>query len=159
MLPTLTSEDGLKMGECNLFLKEDDGLTELDLPRVKASGDNGFIRCLANATEPGLYNITYNTQNQGDSMPHPRLYSHFQNEDLTPFNFEVYPQVRSVHPRVGSMDGGTKITITGTGFVTTFGGKDRRTKVEVGGVECIIESLTATEIICQTQEGFQIDAC
>ena len=56
MLPTLTSEDGLKMGECNLFLKEEDGLTELDLPRVKASGDNGFIRCLANATEPGLYN-------------------------------------------------------------------------------------------------------
>ena len=156
MLPTLTSEDGLKMGECNLFLKEDDGLTELDLPRVKASGDNGFIRCLANATEPGLYNITYNTQNQGDSMPHPRLYSHFQNEDLTPFNFEVYPQVRSVHPRVGSMDGGTKITITGTGFLTTFGGEDRRTKVEVGGVECLIESVTAIEIICQTQMTDQL---
>ena len=62
MLPTLTSEDGLKMGECHLFLKEDDGLTELNLPRVKTSGNDGFIRCLANATEPGLYNITYNTQ-------------------------------------------------------------------------------------------------
>ena len=62
MLPTLTAEDDLKMGECHLFLKEDDGLTELNLPRVKTSGNDGFIRCLANATEPGLYNITYNTQ-------------------------------------------------------------------------------------------------
>ena len=151
MLPTLTAEDGLKMGECHLFLKEDDGLTELDLPRVKTSGNDGFIRCLANATEPGLYNITYNTQNQGDSMPHPRLYNHFANKDLTPFNFEVYPQVRSVYPQVGSIDGGTKVTITGTGFTTTFSAPDRQTKVEIGGVECFIESLTSTEIICQTQ--------
>ena len=91
------------------------------------------------------------SKNQGDSMPHPRLYNHFANDDLTPFNFEVYPQVRSVHPRVGSIDGGTKVTITGTGFTTTFSSPDRQTKVEIGGVECFIEKLTSTEIICQTQ--------
>ena len=29
MLPKLTAEDGLTFGECELFLKEEDGLTEL----------------------------------------------------------------------------------------------------------------------------------
>ena len=39
----------------------------------------------------------------------------------------------------------------GTGFATTFTNEDRQTKVEVGGVECLIESQSATEIVCETQ--------
>ena len=151
MLPTLTAEDGLHFGECELFLKEKDGLTELKLPRKLTSKEYGFIRCLANSTEPGLYNLTFNTQDQGNSMPHPRLYSHFSSDDLTPHNFEVYPQIRSVEPQIGSMEGGTKLTIKGTGFRTTFPQEDRQTNVKVGGVECLIESQTATEIVCETQ--------
>ena len=149
--PKLISEDGLMMGECNIFLKEDDDVHELDLPRVKINGDYGFIRCFANSSEPGLYNLTFNTQDNGNSMTDPRLYRHFANEDLTPFNFEVYPQIRSVSPQVGSRDGGTKITIEGTGFYTSFPQEDRQAKVEVGGVECTILEQTATRIVCQTQ--------
>lgn len=34
--------------------------------------------------------------------------------------FEIYPEVHSVYPTSGSYQGGTTITVSGTGFMSTY---------------------------------------
>jgi hypothetical protein len=54
------------------------------------------------------------------------------------------PTVTSVSPDSGSIDGGTEITIIGTGFVPTY------TTVRVGGIEAVISEISSTQIIATT---------
>ena len=52
--------------------------------------------------------------------------------------------IDSVTPSAGSTEGGQSVTIIGSGFV------DGSTVVDIGGAECIIESVTLYEVICVT---------
>jgi hypothetical protein len=54
------------------------------------------------------------------------------------------PTVTSVTPDSGSPDGGTVITIVGTGFVPTY------TTVRIGGVDAVISEISATQITATT---------
>ena len=57
-------------------------------------------------------------------MPNKELLNYLTSEDLYPATFEVYPLIESIHPKMGSVNGGTLITIHGTGFVENgLGGK------------------------------------
>ena len=38
-----------------------------DLPVRKHSGNDGFIRCFVDSDEPGVYNVTYQTHDEGSS--------------------------------------------------------------------------------------------
>ena len=58
------------------------------------------------------------------------------------------PQILSIEPRSGSVDGGTLLTIKGTGFTTD--GLGGTVNVLLGDDECAIETMTETEIKCRT---------
>ena len=150
-LPKFTGEDGLNMGDCELFLTRNDD-SEHTMVKELITGDKGMLRCLANVAEPGSYNVTFRTQDEGYSTTSIHYNNHLLNDKLDGFNFEVYPQIRSLSPTGGSLDGGTIITITGTGFLSTFPGA-APTMVDIGGRGgCKILTNTATEITCLTEK-------
>ena len=72
-------------------------------------------------------------------------------DDLYPVNYEVYPQIKSVYPQMGSLNGGTLLTIDGTGFISD--GLGGTVSVTVGETDCMIESMTETQIKCRTVAG------
>lgn len=53
------------------------------------------------------------------------------------------PTITSIEPNEGPVAGGTEVTITGTGF-------EEGTTVKIGGVTCVIVSMTETQIVCTT---------
>ena len=73
----------------------------------------------------------------------------YSTDEMNGMNFEIYPQVKSVSPSIGSVEGGTLITITGSGFATTMPDADP-VSVQVGGVDCDVESMTSSQILCRT---------
>ena len=110
------------------------------------SGNNGIMAFKAKAAIPGAYNFTYETLHQGKAVVKSR-YNNYLNEDLYPSNFEVYPNIKSITPQVGPLSGGTVITIDGTGFITD--GLGGTVSVTVGEVDCMIQSITETQILCE----------
>ncbi|XP_069115426.1 fibrocystin-L-like [Argopecten irradians] len=56
------------------------------------------------------------------------------------------PTVTSVSPKYGGTSGGTLITIAGSGFGTVQTDID----VSIGGVQCLVQSATDTEVTCMT---------
>ncbi|XP_033758550.1 fibrocystin-L-like [Pecten maximus] len=58
-------------------------------------------------------------------------------------------EITSVSPKHGGTAGGTHLTITGTGFGTGLGGI---AGVSIGGVACVVQSVTDTEVSCITGE-------
>ncbi|XP_064635838.1 fibrocystin-L-like [Lineus longissimus] len=60
--------------------------------------------------------------------------------------FQTYAEVDSVSPSVGSTAGGTLLTITGQNFDETTA----PASVTIGGEDCVVASLSDTEITCVT---------
>ncbi|HEY0514401.1 MAG TPA: IPT/TIG domain-containing protein [Thermoanaerobaculia bacterium] len=72
------------------------------------------------------------------------------------------PQVFAVSPSLGTNDGGTRVTITGSGFqspVQVFFGKAGGTAGSFSGVEATVVSVTPTQIVAITPaaRGFGLD--
>ncbi|XP_046549966.1 LOW QUALITY PROTEIN: fibrocystin-L-like [Haliotis rubra] len=63
-----------------------------------------------------------------------------------PLTFVLLPYVSAVSPSTGSKAGGTKVTITGTGFQ----GTTNNITVDMQGYSCDVTSVTYTEIVCVT---------
>ena len=65
------------------------------------------------------------------------------------FNFDFDPSltpfIDSVNPKMGGSMGGTRITISGSGFVPGS------QSVSIGASPCLIQSETAIEIVCETE--------
>ena len=57
--------------------------------------------------------------------------------------------VTGVTPVLGSIHGGTDITVNGVGFDPTFG----HVSVTVGGKQCLVKSVTYTKVVCTTSSG------
>lgn len=91
----------------------------------------------------------FRVQDEGDSVTSLAYQNHLNNEKLDAYNFEIYPQIRSVSPSSGSTEGGTLITIDGTGFESSLSGATPTT-VTVGGKPCEILEISKRKIVCQT---------
>ena len=117
----------------------------------KVSGNDGIINFKVKANIPGAYNFTYETTHQGRAVVNKRNHNFLTNEDLYPVNFEVYPRITSVTPNAGSLGGNTLVTIAGSGFLSD--GLGGTVSVTVGDVECAVESMTETQILCRTPAG------
>ena len=61
---------------------------------------------------------------------------------------EPGPAVDQVTPNIGSLDGGTRVTLTGAGFVSGAG-----FAVLVGGVRATVESVTISTVVVRTPPG------
>ena len=119
--------------------------TRLTLKTV--SGNNGMLAYKPKASIPGAYNFTYETLHQGRSMVKKR-YMNFLNDQLHPSNFEVYPSINGINPQQGPLEGGTLITIDGTGFIAD--GLGGTVSVAIGDTSCLVRSMTETQIVCKT---------
>ena len=116
-------------------------------------GNDGLMNFKTKANIPGAYNFTYETTHQGKAIVDKRYNNYMTNSDLYPVNFEVYPEIKSVSPQVGSLTGGTILTISGSGFIAD--GLGGEVSVAVGDSDCEILSMTETEITCRTTAGTQ----
>ena len=67
--------------------------------------------------------------------------------------FQYYPHVSQVMPTVGSLEGGTLITISGGGF------SDDETQVfvSIGGRDCEVIRSTLVEVVCRTGDLSSVD--
>ena len=54
-------------------------------------------------------------------------------------------KITNVYPLKGSLQGGTKLTITGTGFGTN----DSIVDIKVGDSACDVETVANTEVVCK----------
>ena len=63
------------------------------------------------------------------------------------------PDIESVTPNTGGMNGGTLLSIKGKGF----GAPKDKIKVDIAGLPCVVQSNTATEIICKTAKAAASD--
>ena len=115
----------------------------------KVSGNDGLMTFLPKTPIPGAYNFTFDTLYQGAVVVNRRFQNFMNNENLYPSNFEIYPRIQEIHPNVGSVRGDTLVTITGSGFLEN--GLGGTVSVSIGDdVECSIEQMTESEIICRT---------
>jgi len=65
--------------------------------------------------------------------------------------FEYILKVTSISPLIGSLAGGTEVTITGEGFSETLSDNS----VKIGSVDCVIKSSTSTTIKCIAGGSFK----
>ncbi|KAM4704928.1 fibrocystin-L [Rhinophrynus dorsalis] len=128
---------------CELLIPNSDTLygLQLDYP----SSDMGTMICKLSGTYVGHQNISFILDDAfGRSLPSLATYFVSSLNKIT--MFQTYAEIYGVSPSVGSTQGGTIITITGSYFDET----DSPARVLVGGQECVILGLTDTTITCRT---------
>ncbi len=91
------------------------------------------ITCTTGAAVAGSYNVAV-TNTGGD----------FAESPTNLFTYEAVPTITTISPSSGSAQGGLKITITGTGFLSATG-------VTIGGTSCgTFVPMSATQVTCVT---------
>eukprot|EP00698_Gefionella_okellyi_P011072 TRINITY_DN2904_c0_g2_i1.p1 TRINITY_DN2904_c0_g2~~TRINITY_DN2904_c0_g2_i1.p1 ORF type:complete len:3969 (+),score=910.30 TRINITY_DN2904_c0_g2_i1:483-12389(+) len=126
---TLDELDHVLIGnvQCNLHGPVDDplGMT------VDGNGNGEFI-CQAGPQEGGLYNITFFIAGKGASTGQASAWQLDASTNL--YQTEVKTVISSVTPDTGSVEGGTVLTLTGSGFSANV----ESTSVTVGDEPCDI---------------------
>nr|XP_055075127.1 fibrocystin-L-like [Misgurnus anguillicaudatus] len=107
--------------------------------------DWGYMSCKMTGTYVGHHNLSYILDAEyGRSLPDLTLFSVSALNKLA--MFQTYAEVTGVSPSIGSVLGGTALTIQGRYFDET----DQPAVVLVGGLECQIQSVSDEEIVCVT---------
>ncbi|XP_031760464.1 fibrocystin-L [Xenopus tropicalis] len=128
---------------CNLLIPKSDTLYRLQLDSTNS--DMGTLTCRYSGTYVGHLNISFILDsNYGRSLPSLATYFVSSLNKIT--MFQTYAEITGISPSVGSTEGGTIITITGSNFDQT----DAPARVLVGGQDCIVLGLTDTTITCRT---------
>ncbi|XP_042362122.1 fibrocystin-L-like [Plectropomus leopardus] len=128
---------------CNLLKPNSDDLYNLHLDAETSTW--GYMSCKMTGTYVGHHNMSYILDaDYGRSLPEKKLHR------VTSLNkiamFQTYAEVTGVSPSMGSILGGTLITIHGRFFDET----DLPARVLVGGLPCKIQSVYDEKIICRT---------
>ena len=107
------------------------------------------LDALAGGTAGGHFNLSLHAisddQHRGDAFLGFLATRMLDVASGTPFDAELPPRITSVKPRVGSLAGGTELTITGSGF----GANPAALSIEVGHLACTVTQLTTTGAICR----------
>ncbi|XP_037651430.1 PKHD1 like 1, tandem duplicate 1 [Sebastes umbrosus] len=128
---------------CLLLKPDSDELYNLRVDSESSSW--GDMSCKMTGTYVGHHNFSYIVNNEyGRSMPYKSLYRVSAANTLA--MFQTYAEVTGVSPSVGSVMGGTLLTIHGRFFDQT----DRPARVLVGGRPCEIQSVSDDRITCRT---------
>eukprot|EP00607_Mallomonas_marina_P005433 CAMPEP_0182439766 /NCGR_PEP_ID=MMETSP1167-20130531/86632_1 /TAXON_ID=2988 /ORGANISM="Mallomonas Sp, Strain CCMP3275" /LENGTH=3836 /DNA_ID=CAMNT_0024633535 /DNA_START=462 /DNA_END=11972 /DNA_ORIENTATION=- len=89
----------------------------------------------------------------GDIKKYSSVYEYFYNFDSTMsgtvFSVMLFPVITHVTPAVGSLTGGTQVTIKGFGFSKDL----ERLTVYAGGKLCDVTSATQYKVFCTTRAG------
>ena len=99
---------------------------------------DGEVRCDIPSQGAGQPSIRVYIPDKGYAEIPPSLVS---------FAYELH--VSSICPLVGSVAGGTTLTVSGQGF------KDGDTKVRIGDRECAVTQVTSSEVLCESASIFK----
>ena len=107
----------------------------------------GNITCLPGGTFIGPRNLTFVVSDQyGKSITRKQDDPFSVNSKGELFVYHTLPELTSVSPNVGSVEGGTFLKIRGNSF-DAYG---EATQVKVGGAKCEIVAITNDELTCKT---------
>ena len=114
------------------------------------------LTCTVSANEAG-YHFVDLTNEQGQAAVSPSLLIYGPHRSISqpqgqhsPYpQFFITPVMNSIAPDTGSTQGGTMVTIVGSGFSPVA----ERVTVFLGDSECVVSSSTYSEIVCVTSES------
>ncbi|XP_053190049.1 fibrocystin-L-like [Scomber japonicus] len=130
---------------CELLKPDSDELYNLQLDTESAWW--GHMSCKPTGTYVGHHNFSYILDSEfGRSLPDKNLYRVSALGKLS--MFQTYAEVTGVSPSMGSVVGGTLLTIHGRYFDQT----DHPARVLIGGLPCEIQSVSDDRITCRTAE-------
>ncbi|XP_069830385.1 fibrocystin [Dendropsophus ebraccatus] len=108
---------------------------------IHVKGDIGSLRCKTKGNYIGSQNITFSIFNKGKSIVSKEAWRVGAKQEL--FLYQTFPDIRSIYPDIGSIGGGTDITITGDFFMDSV-------KVSIAGNVCKIKSQSPQILVCTT---------
>lgn len=76
-------------------------------------------------------------------------------QDEEKFTYNPFPAITGISPESGKLDGGTTITIIGTGFIQEILGVESKVTVTIGGVVAEMQFVSAIELTALTPERYQ----
>ncbi|XP_045915057.1 PKHD1 like 1, tandem duplicate 1 [Micropterus dolomieu] len=95
------------------------------------------ITCLLPVLPPGLYKVDVHVGNSG----YP------QTSNGVNVSIEYILEIHSISPLFGSLMGGTRLTVSGSGFSNNTSDN----KVSIGGTECEVKAASENELQCVVQ--------
>ncbi|XP_038580507.1 PKHD1 like 1, tandem duplicate 1 [Micropterus salmoides] len=95
------------------------------------------ITCLLPVLPPGLYKVDVHVGNSG----YP------QTSNGVNVSIEYILEIHSIYPLFGSLMGGTRLTVSGSGFSNNTSDN----KVSIGGTECEVKAASENELQCVVQ--------
>lgn len=112
-----------------------------------------FFRCELGDFAAGSYTVSVHLP-YGLAWDNAQISAGLFSRDAkgTPYELQYFPTVKSIHPKLGSIAGGTTVTIRGGGFSMD----DDDNVVFVGGIACRVITATLEEIQCITQAGTDV---
>ncbi|CAH1789358.1 unnamed protein product [Owenia fusiformis] len=119
----------------------EDAVTVAGVAVTIESWNDTYISVTLPALPPGSYPLLVDVGDDG--------YADLNANSIP--NILVTLEVNEISPLVGSLNGGTKITITGNGFTS-----NASKEILIGGANCEIESESMTEIVCVVGEPGQV---
>ncbi|XP_040283144.1 fibrocystin isoform X3 [Bufo bufo] len=132
----MTSEQDGWTSVCTLV----DRISESMYP-IEVKGEIGSLRCRTEGSYIGSQNLTFSIFNKGKSIVSRDAWSISAKQEL--FLYQTFSEIRSIFPDVGSVGGGTEVTIKGDFFMDPV-------KVSIAGNVCRIKSLSPQAVICTT---------
>ncbi|XP_039677098.1 fibrocystin-L-like [Perca fluviatilis] len=130
---------------CELLKPQSDELYGLQLDYKYSQW--GYMSCKMTGTYVGHHNLSYILDSDyGRSFSEKNLYRVSALGKLS--MFQTFAEVTGVSPSMGSVLGGTLLTIYGRFFDQT----DRPARVLVGGLPCEIQSVSDDRITCRTKK-------
>lgn len=119
-----------------------------DLPCKVTFTNSSYLICeMADSVqfEPGVAQmVQVHVHNLGDAI--------VECEVLSKRYIFLVPYIRQVSPQIGSIKGGTLITISGSGFLNS----DSGVVVNINGMSCAVRSVTPDTITCVTGLGYSM---
>ena len=115
------------------------------------------LACTVGMGESGYYHVDVHVKGKGFATVNSMQFGPIRNSSFSVNNLSPYPHVfvtamvTSIIPSMGSLAGGTKITIHGNGFSNIA----TRNSVIIGGIPCIIASSQYSQITCITGSSDQ----
>ena len=103
-------------------------------------------------TASGFFNVTVDVHRDKRGEAYHQWQRSVDVAAATLYDVEMAPRLTAVSPQLGSLAGGTELTIQGAGF----GGDAAALSVSVGGTPCKVSALTPTSIYCRVDFRQQV---
>eukprot|EP00638_Chattonella_subsalsa_P015791 CAMPEP_0117829880 /NCGR_PEP_ID=MMETSP0949-20121206/8130_1 /TAXON_ID=44440 /ORGANISM="Chattonella subsalsa, Strain CCMP2191" /LENGTH=3868 /DNA_ID=CAMNT_0005670717 /DNA_START=230 /DNA_END=11837 /DNA_ORIENTATION=- len=139
-----------------------------DLNGAESSNTANVLHCLMPNNVAGFYNYSLRVHDDygGYGWTNQELFGYYNylywygTQTLTPYEVtpdgtdlykvETYATISNISPSFGSVLGGGKVTLSGTGFDSNDW---ENVEVKIGSLPCTVSSVTETEVVCYTSSA------